>query len=142
MNFASATWKCWSGKGFSVNKRLLEKHGTNIDEGILEALRVIKEYLIQVGRISACQNKQKMLESHQKYQAHLDAEDQEKREESKKMEKVKEAETQEKALLEVGAKEDIIQRKIKMADAMIEDGNKILKACLVKMVVSLSKEGP
>ena len=41
----------------------------------------------------------------------------------------------------MGAKVDIIQSKIKMADEMIEDGNKILKACLVKMAVSLFKEG-
>ena len=85
--------------------------------------------------LESCKN------SRQKYQAHLDAKDQEKQEESKKKEKEKEAETQEKALLGSGSKVDIIQSKIKMADAMIEDGNKSLKACLVKMVVSLFKEG-
>ena len=49
MHFASSTGNADPERVFSVNKMLLEKHGTNIDEGTLEALRVIKDYLIQVG---------------------------------------------------------------------------------------------
>ena len=40
----------WYGPGLQrVNKRLLGRHGTNIGEETLEALHIIKDYIIQTG---------------------------------------------------------------------------------------------
>ena len=57
------------------------------------------------------------------------------------MEEVKKAEVREEAQLEVVVTINNIQPKTNMPDAKREDGNKFLKGCLEKMVVSLIKEG-
>ena len=36
-------------RGFSVNKRLLEKHSNNISEDTLESIRITKDFIIQSG---------------------------------------------------------------------------------------------
>ena len=75
---------------FSVNKRLLEKHGFNTGEETLEALRVIKDYLIQIGGPKHVKINRKMLascaSSRQKYQDFLDAKAKRNKEEAKKKE--------------------------------------------------------
>ena len=36
-------------RGFSINKKLLEKHGNNLHEETIESLRIVKDFLIQSG---------------------------------------------------------------------------------------------
>ena len=36
-------------RGFSINKKLFEKHGNNLHEETIESLRIVKDFLIQSG---------------------------------------------------------------------------------------------
>ena len=36
-------------RGFSINNKLLEKHGNNLHEEMIESLRIVKEFLIRSG---------------------------------------------------------------------------------------------
>ena len=36
-------------RGFSINRKILEKHGNNIEEDTLESVRTVKDLLIQSG---------------------------------------------------------------------------------------------
>ena len=63
-------------RGFSINKKFLEKHGNNLHEETIESLRVVKNFLIQSGgqnnidisteMIKACKSS---LENYYKYLA-------------------------------------------------------------------------
>lgn len=132
-------------RGFSVNKKLLEKHGTNLKEDTLEMLRVVKDYLIQVGGPSKVVINRKMLDScansRRKYQDYLDAENAKRKKESKKREEEKAVEAEKKELMEINGRIEVIESKIKLADAMVAEGNKLLKACRTKMVPALFNEG-
>ena len=43
-------------RGFSINKKILEKDGNNIDEDRLESVRTVKDFLIQSGNRSTERN--------------------------------------------------------------------------------------
>ena len=47
-------------RGFSVNKKILEKHGDNIDEDTSESVRTVKDFLIQSGGQSGIEVKKEM----------------------------------------------------------------------------------
>ena len=59
-------------RGFSINKRLLEKHGSSIGENTLEAIRIIKDFLILSGGQDGIKISSEMIEecraSHSKYE--------------------------------------------------------------------------
>ena len=132
-------------RGFSINKRLLERHGVNISGECLEALRLIKDYLIQVGGPMNVNIDQKMLascaSSRQRYEEYRLAEEKKKKEEAKKVEVDREVEKKRKTADEIESRISTLQVKVKLADAQIEEGNKLLKLCTKKMVLTTFQEG-
>ena len=70
-------------RGFSVNKKVLEKHGNNIDEDTLESVRIVKDFLIQSGGQCRIELQKEMIQpcksSRSKQQEHLEEKSVEKR---------------------------------------------------------------
>ena len=79
--------------------------------------------------------------SGRKYQDYLDAENAKIKEETKKREEEKAVEAEKKELEEIDNRIEVIESKMKLADAMVAEGNKLLKACCTKMVPALFNEG-
>ena len=132
-------------RGFSINKKMLEKHGSNLGEDTLEALRVIKDYMIQIGGPDKVLINRAMLDScaashgsYEKFKAATAAEDLIAK---KKKEEQKVADDAQKASVADDTRIKVLEHKIILSDAMIAEGNKLLKACVNKMVLSLFKEG-
>ena len=48
-------------RGFSVNKKIFEKHSNNIDEDTLESVRTVKDFLIQSGGQSGIEVQKEMI---------------------------------------------------------------------------------
>ena len=132
-------------KGFSINKLLLQRHGFSISEDCIEALCFIKDYIIRIGGVSKVKIDQKMLQScassRARYQTYLDTENRKRKDETKLKEAEKEVEKKKTKAEEVDSTISTLQVKMKLADGMIEEGNKLLKACVKKMVPCILKEG-
>ena len=131
-------------RGFSINKRLSEKHGTNIDGETLESLRIIKD-IIQAGGVENFKITPKIMEScKNSYSKYTDYLAEKRRQESAKkvqLEKEKEEDREKKDVEELDAQIYATEGKIRMADDLIADCNKLLKACVKKMVPALFIEG-
>ena len=119
-------------RGFSINKKMLENHGTNLDGETLQALRLIKDYLIQIGGPQHVKINRKMMESCQKsrmkYEEYKQAQEKKKEQEAMSKEEEKAAANEKEDEIAMEAKTFAIQTKLKLADDMIDDGNKLLKA--------------
>ena len=74
-------------RGFSVNKKILEKHGNNIEEDTLESVRTVKDFLIQSGRQSGIEVQKEIIQqcksSPSNYQKYLEEKRAQKKEEEK-----------------------------------------------------------
>ena len=79
--------------------------------------------------------------SRESYQAYLDAEDRKRKYEAKLKEADKEVEKKKAKAEEIDSRISTLQVKVKLADGLIEEGNKLLKACVKKMVSCIFKEG-
>ena len=64
-------------RGFSINKNQLDLHGSNIGENTLEALRIVKDYLMRNGGIGNFVVTKDLVDkcdkAHSQYQAYLAA---------------------------------------------------------------------
>ena len=79
--------------------------------------------------------------SRQKCRDYKYAQEAKKKEESKKRDDEKAHETEKNQANEIDARMEVVEGKIKLADAMVAEGNKLLKACRAKMVPALFNEG-
>ena len=74
-------------RGSSVNKKILVKHGNNIDEYTMESVRTVKDFLIQSGGQSGIEVQKEMIQqcksSWSKYQKYLEEKRAQKTEEEK-----------------------------------------------------------
>ena len=74
-------------RGFSVNKKILEKQGNNIEEDTLESVRTVKDFLIQSGRQSGIEVQKEIIQqcksSPSNYQKYLEEKRAQKKEEEK-----------------------------------------------------------
>ena len=74
-------------RGLFVNKKILEKRGNKIDEGLLESVGTVKDFLIQSGGQSGIEVQKEMIQqcksSQSKYQRYLEEKRAQKREEKK-----------------------------------------------------------
>ena len=74
-------------RGFSVNKKILEKHVNNIEEDTLESVRTVKDFLIQSGRQSGIEVQKEIIQqcksSPSNYQKYLEEKRAQKKEEEK-----------------------------------------------------------
>ena len=78
---------------------------------------------------------------HEKYEADHLAKESKAKEEAKKKEADKEFEQKKKTAGEIDSRISTLEVKMKLADGMVEEGNKLVKVCLKKMVPAIFKEG-
>ena len=80
-------------RGFSINKHLIERHGPNIQEDTIIAIRTIKDHLIRIGGLSKVEVTHEMLQScknsYDAYQQYLAKENKKENEKEKEKEKEK-----------------------------------------------------
>ena len=124
---------------------MIENHGTNLDGETLQALRLVKDYLIQIGGPQHVKINRKMMESCQnsrmKYEDYKQANEKKGKQEAMSKEEEKAAASEKEKEMAMEAKSFSLQAKVKLADEMIEEGNKLLKAYAIKKVPAIFTEG-
>ena len=129
-------------RGFSVNKRLLEKHSNNISEDMLESARITKDFIIQSGGQVNVKVTTEMIEkckvSNSKYEKQKAEKDKKEVDINKKKEAEKEKEAKKKRREEIENNIRIVESKIQPVEQIIDDGNKLLKACVKKITLKSS----
>jgi hypothetical protein len=111
-------------RGFSINKKIIEVHGTSLDSDTIEAIRLVKDYLLTVGGVEKVQINKELLKScasaYSRYNFYL----QEKKKEEDQRKEREKAESE-----NVSAKEEIneMERDRKMILKGIEVAEKSLK---------------
>lgn len=50
-------------RGFSINKKIIEVHGTSLDSDTIEAIRLVKDYLLTVGGVEKVQINKELFKS-------------------------------------------------------------------------------
>lgn len=132
-------------RGFSVNKRLLEKHSNNISEDTLESIRIIKDFIIRSGGQANVNFTTEMVAkcklSSSKYEQYKAEKDKKEKDTNKKKEAEKEKEAREKEFEEIENNIKIVESKMQSAERIIEDANKLLKACVKKINTQIFIDG-
>lgn len=123
-------------QGFSINKALLDAHGTLLSEDMIIALRRIKHRIIQVGGVLKFEITKPLLKSVQisrnKYNEELAA----KKEMSSKRKREKEEETE---LTNIEKKIKNVETAIEVAEKAISDGGKKLERHLAATPINPSQ---
>ena len=122
-------------RGFSINKYLLNVHGTSTSQKTIEAIRLVKDFIIMHGGVSKIDiNKtliKKCSEARKLWEEDLKAsrEAKEKEEKAKKELSEKQAADKEKKSKEKQIKDDIkkVECSLKISDDLLSDGQKDLE---------------
>ena len=135
-------------RGFSINKYLLQVHGSSTSEKTIEALRFVKDEICRVRGVMKFRINRELLSSikgaHGRYVADLEWERElrEKEEREKKKAKKEREENAEKneslAKLEIELKKH--QTNLKVAEESIEMGNQKLQEALSERILSTEKK--
>ena len=135
--------------GFSINKAILDVHGSSLKEKTIEALRLVKDYLVKSkGCLNVTITKQMMSSlksAYAKYKLDLEAEKEMecKQREAQIKEKEKAAQqvpdnANKKKLEEIAEEIKFKRKSINIAETTIEEDNKEVQQCLLKK--NLSKD--
>ena len=156
-------------RGFSINKHLLQIHGSKIEEDTIVALRMVKDHILKCKGIMNVHISQDLLNSinfaYQRYHAHLEAkeEDDKRQKEEKQRKEMEAAEAKKKSGKKEKLQKEVDQHKndlvmlqagIKIAEEVLEEGNddlekycqgktvdvKKVKRCQVKISMALKRK--
>lgn len=125
-------------RGFSINKRLIDIHGPNIQEETIEAVRLVKDFLIQLGGLENLVINKQLIQmcsdAHLRYKSEQDLK--RKQEEKEQAEKEK-AKREEATAIKKREKSDEIASEIKLlktaisvAEQSVTEGNLEFQACM------------
>ena len=113
-------------QGFSINKAIIDTHGTRLGEDMIIALRRVKHRILQVGGIMHFKITQPLLESikmsRNRYEQELKANEQARLNENK-VQEIKEKNE----LLNIETEIKKLEKGIEVADKAISDGSKKLE---------------
>ena len=135
--------------GFSINKAILDVHGSSLKEKTIKALRLVKDYLVKSKECLNVTITKQMISSvksaYAKYKLDLEAEKEMERKQREAQIKEKEKAAQhvtdnanKKKLEEIAQERKFKRKSINIAETTIEEGNKELQQCLLKK--NLSKD--
>ena len=136
--------------GFSINKSILDTHGNSLDPDRIQALRIVKDFIIKHGSYLNVDTTKKLLHSvknsHIKHKA--DFEEKKRLEFARKGKQRKESGGKDKAVKDNKSRDKIHEicrdfnlkkKSISVAEEIIEEGNKELQICLQKKPLSRGK---
>ena len=128
-------------RGFSINKAILAVHGFSIKEDTLEALRLVKDFLILNGggdEVEVTKELRKSCEaSHARYECYLSQ--QKKIEEEEAARKKTEEELKKDEIKSLEREREILLKSIKVADNCIEEGNIELESITKSKTINRDK---
>ena len=142
------------GRGFSINKHLLEIHGPSMKEDTIVALRLVKDCLIRVGGIKNFDVTRDLIkccrEARQKYDNYLKAEKEKAELEEKRKKEAaaaaaaSQAEEQNKSNKKVKLQQhkgDLVtlKKRVKAAENVIREGSEDLSKCLSSKCMDKTK---
>lgn len=121
-------------RGFSINKRIIEIHGSSIGSDTIEAIRLVKDYLLTVGGIEKIQINKEFLKScasaYSRYNFHLQ---EKKKEESERKEKERvesEKNSAKEVINEMERDREMILKGIEVAEKSLKEGHDDLEQSL------------
>ncbi|CAL4060167.1 unnamed protein product [Meganyctiphanes norvegica] len=121
-------------QGFSINKSMIDAHGTKLGEDVLIALRRVKHRILQVGGIQEFEITRALLESVKQSRSRYEEELRSKEKEKSKNVKEKDAQ-KESELYEIENDIKLVEKGIEVAEKAISDGsNKLDQHLSVKNV--------
>ena len=114
-------------RGFSLNKNVLSVHGYSIKEETLEAIRLVKDFIIRNGGVVNIDISKDLIEyckgSHTRYQCYLSEQRKIQQEENARKKILQQNEPKDQLLHE----KDVIMQSIKVAENCIDEGNAALE---------------
>ena len=121
-------------RGFSINKHMLNIHGSSTSQKTIEALRLVKDYIILNGGVNNMEVSKAMIkkcsEARQRYEEDLKAMREVKQKEEQIQKEIceKQAASKEKKRQESQIKDDLqkVESSLKISDDLLQDGQKEL----------------
>lgn len=126
-------------RGFSLNKNILAVHGYSIKEETLEAIRLVKDFIIRKNGVMNIEINRDLIEhckdSHTRYQCYLN----EQRKIQKEEECRKKLQEAEESKLDFIREKDVLMKSMAVAENCIEEGNLELENLTKSKTISRDK---
>ena len=126
-------------RGFSINKNILAVHGVSLKEETVEALRLVKDFIIRNKEYMNIEITKDLMErcksSATRYRAYLDANKEKERDEARKMKEKEIKDSKDQLIFERG----LLVDRLKVAEECIEQGNIELAEVTKSKVISRQK---
>lgn len=130
-------------RGFSINKAILAVHGFSIKEDTLEALRLVKDFLILNGggdEVEVTKELRKSCEaSHARYKCYLSQQKKIEEEEAARKKTEEELKQKKDEIESLEREREILLKSIKVADNCIEEGNIELESITKSKTINRDK---
>jgi len=126
-------------RGFSLNKNILNVHGFSIKEDTLEAIRIVKDFIVRSDGVLNIEMTKDLFEhckaSYTRYQCYLE----ENRKNKEEEESHKKALILEESKAQLNREKQVLLKSIKVAESCIDEGNAELEILTKAKIIDLNK---